>query len=312
MKTSTDAVQAMAKPRKPNRRLTKAEHARIATAHLNARERAERSPYILSTAILARGMIFQPTTAPGFLDTYSTPVIAADTCTTQVHGRLGQTHAAVLEGLWMRAVRKRDTADGGVVLTVPRAALLQDLGTLREYGADSLRELLSDLQEARFRLSAFKEGLWGPAKDGTPAPDFIEGGFVRRCTSRTVAPYGVRLTITLDPAYLLILRHDQAPSGRSRLPVAHLRHGLSRAVARWLLSESVSKQPKGGWHLDTVLEKLLGPRTPKERTWDRDRIRKEENEAWTRCGIQFRDANGRHPRVRLIRYDEALDPQERP
>ncbi len=298
------------KPKTTRRRLTEAEQARIAARHLDARERAERSVYVLSTAILDRGRLFQPTSTPVHIDTYSTPIVVDGVCTTQVAGRLGQTHAALLESIWLRAVRLRTMDDGSAIVTVPRAAVQQDLGTTREYGLKSLNELLLDLQKVRIRLTAFNAGLWG--KDGDDVPEVIEGAIIRSCTTVKTKHNGIRLTVTLDPAYLSILRHDQAPSGRNRLAVMHLRHGLSRAVARWLLSQSVTRQPRGGWHLDTVLTSVLGPRRPKELTWDRNKIRKEGVAAWERCGISFTGLSGRQPRVRLLRYDEAATSQDRP
>ncbi len=278
-------------------RQTEAERLAAQLAHLERREQAHRSPFVVSSAILDRGRLFQPTTSPSLIDTYDAPVLAESTCTTQVCGRVGQTHVAVLESLWMRARWKKDVDDGALI-AVRRADVLQDLSTLRDYGSDKLDALLGDLMAVRFRLSNIHDGLWN-----ADAPKIVEGTFIRNFHSRT-AKDGGRIQIEFDPAYISILRHDRAPSARSRLAVVHLRSGLSKAVARWLLSQSVNQQPRNGWYMDTVLAKLLGERTPKQRTWDRDKLRSEASEIWLRCGIKIHGASGRQPRFQLVQSNE--------
>lgn len=279
------------KPKTPEER---AEHIQRGLRHLARRMAAPGADSILSTSILDRGRIFQPSSEPRVLDTWTMPDVVPHVCTTQIRGRLGQMHAAVLESALLRRTAEQDEADGGKTLTVPMSALLADLSAVRTYSCATLERLLDDLVSARVRLIGFGR-TWGAYYMGRPAPDVVDGTLLARWsrTTMTGTAHGVirdrvTLALTLSPAYLTLLRHDRAPSGkRERLAIVHLRDGRSRATARWLLSQNPGRQPAGGWMLDGVLEAVLGLRTPQQLMRDRAALREEAPEFWMACGVTF-------------------------
>ncbi len=290
-------MSILKKPKTPEER---AERLQRELKHLARRMVAPGTDSILSTSILDRGRIFQPSSEPKEIDTWDAPDVVPHVCTTQVRGRLGQMHAALLESALLRRTDEQDESDGCKSLMVPMGTILADLSAIRTYSCAALERLLDDLTSARIRLTDFGRA-WGAFYGGCPAPDAVDGSLLAGW-SRTVVPGTahaviadrVTLALRLSPAYLQILRHDRAPSGRrERLAVVHLRDGRSRAVARWLLSQDVARQPSGGWRLDTVLEAILGPRTPQQLMRDRAALREEAPECWTACGIEFfRDSSG--------------------
>ncbi len=261
--------------------------------HLEQRLCAPNANKITSTSILDRGRIFLPSLVPAFRDTMQSPDVVPSICTTCVVGRLGQMHAAVLESILLRRTHK-DEKNGVVVLQVPLAAVLKDLSPIRDYSHVHVKTLLDELVNCHIHLSEFGD-TWAKYKN-IPAPAAVEGPLLSNVAfeAEPIDQSGsrfpaVQLVVTLSPALLAILRHDRAPTRRlERLATVHLKSGQSRACARWLLSQKTTKQPNGGWHIDTVLAAVLGSGlTPTQLAKSRAAICAEAEWVWNACGIVF-------------------------
>lgn len=279
--------------------------------HLDKRMATKGAGTVTSTSVLDRSRLFAPTSEPEFRDTWTAPDAVPGVCTTQVRGRLGQSHAAMLESCLLRHTEEAEAPDGGLTITVPLAEVLRDMSTRRDYSWTSAMRLLRDLCEARVRLTDFGK-TWGAFYKGEAAPDAVEGSFLLGWERQTVpgtargrAGDKVQLLITLAPAYLGLIRHDRAPTARrERLACMHLRDGRSRAVARWLLSQDPKRQPAGGWRMDTVLEAVGAGGEPVQLKKARLALRTEAPEIWARCGIDvFKEPPRRKTpnRVRLLK-----------
>lgn len=133
--------------------------------HLDKRLTAQASGTVTSTSILDRARIFAPTSEPAFRDTWTEPDVVPGVCTTQVRGRLGQSHVALLESCLLRHTAE-DDADGGMTITVPLVAVLRDMSTLRDYSWTSAMAILQDLCDARVRLSGLYRPLSARLTDG--------------------------------------------------------------------------------------------------------------------------------------------------
>ncbi len=294
-----------------------------------ARWRADRRPKRdVSTSVLDRARLFQPTTAPKCIDTFDVPDVVPGVCTTSVQGCLGQTEQALLEAILLRAVDKgHELKTGGKRIRVKAAALRSDLGITGETGkyTGDLAKSLNRLKEARFRLENFG-GSWGRPYKRRPAPNVVQGTFIKdwradhiNGTGRGNAGNDVMLTIVLDSAYLLLLRHDQARFRHLRFPIRAFVFGVSMAVARWLMSHDPDEQPNGGWKPETAIEAVCGELCPARHLGtekegsarmhairrERSRLASEPAEIWAACGIElrrvgksfrfelFRDSNGK-------------------
>lgn len=202
-----------------------------------------------STVLQARVMIYQPSQRPRNLEGQwlETPF---GRC--QVTGRLGQRHADIVESILYVAERRRDISDGGVELLVDPAKLRRTLSDY-QYSHGRIKKLLTDLRAATIEivtpeLEQAGESIIGGIIDHViPSPmtrhDPLTGG--KRYLWR------VRLGI----AMVMLLERDLSLYYQPA-PIAKLKHGISQAVARHVLTHK--NNPAGGWHLDTLIQAVCG------------------------------------------------------
>ncbi len=277
-----------------------------------ARWHAERRPNRdVSSIVLDRCRLFQPTTAPKYRDTFDAPEVVPGVCTVAVRGCLGQTEQALLESILLRAVDKgRELRTGGRRIRVKEADLRSDLGITGEKGkyTGNIGKSLDRLADARFELRDFGKVWWRPYKRHA-APGVAQGSFIRKWTQNRIEGTGrgnagdnVMLTIVLDKAFLLLLRHAQARFKHLRFVLRGFTFGISMAAARWLMSQDPDEQPNGGWKPETVIDAVSGELCPakhlgtkQEETErkhalrrERSRLASETAEVWAACGIRLR------------------------
>lgn len=204
-----------------------------------------------STVLQARVVIYQPSKKPlerkgQWIET------SFGKC--RVTGRLGQRHADIVEIMLFVAERKRDIDDGGVELLVDPAKLRKMLSD-NQYSGGRLNKLLLELKAATVEIVASK--LEKTVDEGR-----IIGGLIDHVISSPMTRYnpltgGVRRLwkVRLGIALVMLLEHDLSLYYRPEL-IARLKHGISQAVARHVLTHS--NNPSGGWHLDTLLIAVSG------------------------------------------------------
>ncbi|MDE8641692.1 ABC transporter ATPase [Proteus mirabilis] len=205
-----------------------------------------------STVLQARVVIYQPSKKPlerkgQWIDT------SFGRC--RVTGRLGQRHADIVESMLFVAERRRDINDGGIELLVDPAKLRKVLSD-NQYSGGRLNKLLLELKAATVeivtpKLDQIGERIIGglidhvipsPMTRNNPLPD-SQGG-VRRL-------WKVRLGIAL----VMLLERDLSLYYRPEL-IARLKHGISQAVARHVLTHN--NNPPGSWYLDTLFVAVSG------------------------------------------------------
>lgn len=222
-----------------------------------------------STSAQARVMLYQPSQRP-FLREGNWNYTSFGRC--RVTGRLGQRHADVVEAVLYCAERRRDVSDGGIELLVDPARVRKTLSDSR-YSFTHIEKLVAELRAATITIETprFDSPIIGGLIDHLiPSPmtrrDPLTGGERNLWRVRL----GVALVMLLEND--LRLYYDPAP-------IARLRHGISQAVARHLLSHK--KAPIGGWHLDTVIVAVAGTVTSKAMRNARFRLREDADELKT-------------------------------
>ncbi len=199
-----------------------------------------------ATCAMARVMLYQPSQRPTWR-TGDWVETAHGRC--RVSGRLGQRHADLVESLLYCAERRRDLADGGVELLVDPARVRKTVSDSR-YSYAQLERLLAELRAATIAIESpqFDFPLIGGLIDHViPSPMTREnplGGGTRHLWKVRI---GVALVLLLQ--HDLILHYDPAP-------ICRLRHGVSQAVARHILTHATT--PTGGWYVDTVIAAVSG------------------------------------------------------
>ncbi len=243
-----------------------------------------------STVLLARLMIYQPSQRPK--ETFGEWMETVfGRC--RVTGRLGQRHADIVESILYVAERRREISDGGVELLVDPAKLRRTLSD-HQYSLNRLKKLLIDLRSATIEIVT-------PQMERTG--DKILGGLIDHVipspmTRRNPLTGGKRhmWRIRLGVALVMLMERDLSLYYHPA-PIARLRHGISQAVARHVLSHK--NVPAGGWHLDTLINAVCADvaNGTKLRAY-RDRIRSDAN-GLIKIGIEIDSTN------RIKRYTPA-------
>ncbi|HDU8494899.1 ABC transporter ATPase [Morganella morganii] len=202
-----------------------------------------------STVLQARVVIYQPSKKPlerkgQWIET------SFGKC--RVTGRLGQRHADIVESMLFVAERRRDINDGGIELLVDPAKLRKMLSD-HQYSGGRLNKLLLELKAATIEivtpeLEQIGESIIGGLIDHVISSPMTRYNPLTRGTRRL---WKVRLGIAL----VMLLERDLSLYYRPEL-IARLKHGISQAVARHVLTHK--NNPPGGWYLDTLLVAVSG------------------------------------------------------
>ena len=183
----------------------------------------------------------------------SAPVNRADGKDEIVGRPLGQQHADVLEAMRFTALAWEIDAVGRLAMLVDPAKVRR---VARQVSTSTFRRVIDDLVATLIEIErpahlACKGHLidhidMARRADDTPLTVRNPLGGNRPLWVIKVGEAAMRL-FDAD----LALHHDPAP-------LAALRRGISAAVARWLIGQSVNRQPNGGWKLDTVIAAVCG------------------------------------------------------
>lgn len=241
-----------------------------------------------STALQARVLLYQPTQRPrerqgDWIETKH------GRC--RVIGRLGQRHADVIEAIMYVAEREREVSDGGIELLVDPAKVRRTLSD-HNYSLSRIQALLRDLRSATVEIIT-------PELEDTG--ERIIGGLIDHVvpshkTRHNPLTGGQRnlWRVRLGIALVMLLEHDlrlyYSPS-----PIARLRHGVSQAVARHVLTHK--HDPNGGWHTDTLLRAVYGQNVTSMELRNGRRRLKDDIEGLRAVGIELCEAAKRMRRA---------------
>ena len=172
-------------------------------------------------------------------------------------GRLGQRHADILEAIMFCAERRKDENDG-IRLLIDPAEVRKVMGEHHSQAGNLCRYSLEQCWTLLKELTAANVDVDAPGKR-------ISGGIVahheytKSITKADPLTGGHRRlwTVKLGKAWVELMKLDMIASGNPA-PIARLEHGITKAVARFMLTHSPQHQPNGGWTLDRVIEAVAG------------------------------------------------------
>ncbi len=221
-----------------------------------------------STALEARLRIFQPSQKPVLKEIH----LNTSWGTAVVKGRLGQRHADVLEAVRACALEMKPTDDGGLLVLVDPFEIRKKVGT-GYYSGEQLNILLTELTEALVTVDTKEFRGVGHFIDSTieskkPAHD-------KRGRERYL------MIVRFGKIGLLLLEND-LPLYYNPTPISHLKSGMSQAIARHVLTHK--HEPRGGWHLDTLIEAVAG-KISGTKLRDARRYVRNDAQDLERCGI---------------------------
>lgn len=210
-----------------------------------------------TTAQHARLQVFQPTRHPiactrPLIRPGSREVIGT------VKGRLGVMHALFLEAVCFHAERIKVIEGGSLRILVDPYQIRRTMGRANScYSGEGLDILIEDVKGAIIRGLSDNSGL----ADIDGILDRIEKSPRTRTHPITGEERPLK-RVVLTPTYRSWLEHDLKlhydPS-----PLADLRHGISAALARLVLTHRA--QPAGGWKIDGLIKAVGAKATRRNR-----------------------------------------------
>lgn len=178
-----------------------------------------------------------------------------------ITGRLGVMHALFLEVVCFYAERTKIIEGGSLQILVDPYQIRKTMGRTNKggYSAEGIEVLTENLRRAALRFHSGSRGGGLPDIDGIL--DRIESSPRTRTHPITGKERPLK-RVVLSPTYRSWLENDLKlhydPS-----PLADLRHGVSAALARLVLTHR--DQPVGGWKIDGLIEAVGAQATRRNR-----------------------------------------------
>jgi hypothetical protein len=184
----------------------------------------------------------------------------------RITGRFGQRHQDLLDAFLWNAEKARRIEDGGLEILVDPAKVRKTMSDAR-HSLSGLQKLIRELREVTLEIQTSKLMIMGGlvdhvVKSPVTRPDPMTGG----------ERHLWRVRIGLALAELL---HNDLPLHYDPTPLTRLKHGISQAVARHVLSHS--NQPNGGWDLNHLIQSVAGQLSPAVMLNRRREIRADED-----------------------------------
>ena len=220
-----------------------------------------------------RLQIFQPTKHPVFCTKELFKPGTQEVIGT-IEGKLGVTHSLFLESVCFRAERTKVLEGGSLAVLVDPYKIRTTMSKAGGgYSGGGIDTLVKDLKKA---VVHFTDSDVGGLSDIDGILERIE-----RSPKTRVNPLGTEARslkrVILSPTYRSWLEHDLGLH-YDPTPLADLRHGLTAAVARLVLTHR--DQPVGGWKLDRLIRSVGADPTRRNR-----QLVRQDNEGLARVGL---------------------------
>ena len=230
-----------------------------------------------TTCHQARLRIFQATRRPRNVD----EVCVTSWGRVRVKGRLGQQHADVFETICYRAQRTAPTPDGRIKLLVDPAEVRR---VARQSSGSTFMHVIEDLMQALIEIMApMHLACVGHLIDHIDLAQRANGEHITRFN-----PLGGTRTMwrtEIGRAACKLLDADLWLH-RDPTPIAALRHGISQAVARHILTHRAGTCDR--WGMDTLIRMVAGDLQPQQMR-DRRRELCADFPALARMGVRVAD-----------------------
>ena len=216
-----------------------------------------------TTVTPARVRLFQPTQRPA---SRAGEWIETSWGKCKVDGRLGQRHADLLEAILYCAERARPEDAGTLKLLIDPARVRQVMSDDR-YSLQQLWRLLRELRECTIDVETPTMHIMGGVIESAEHTEEL--------TRRDPLTGGERRlwTVRLGKAWVELMRLD-LPLRYDPSPITRLRHGISQAIARHVLTHR--GEPQGGWVIDGLIGAVAGDLDGQARRDARRRLREDK------------------------------------
>ena len=206
----------------------------------------------------------------------------------RIKGKLGQAHADVLESIFFCAESKRTFKSRKIILIVDPARVRK---TARQEQGKTLNDLVFDLVNATVEIYEPKHlaGTGNLISFVDKSSDLTRPNPLSQIKDKEKTRTAKRQMweVEIGPIIKRLWEADIL-TRRDPRPISALRHGISQAVARLVITHK--EQPSGGWHLDTLIRHVYGDHTISEqKLWDRRRELRQDAKGLAGASIIIED-----------------------
>jgi len=217
-----------------------------------------------TTAHQSRLRIFQPTRRPVWLDeTYQTKW---GTC--KVTGKIGQSHADVLESIFFKAEKFEFLDSGGMKILVDPFKVRSTAGGDKLNKAQ-LDKLLKDLMAVVIEL---KIDLNNDRSFGHIIDEVNETNVKAITRPGAIGQNRKMWRVDISKNFLKLINSD-IKLYYDPAPIAQLTNGISQAIARHVLTHKSA--PSGGWTVDKLIEAVGAGSSQKDKSNRRAELKRD-------------------------------------
>ncbi len=232
-----------------------------------------------ATAHQHRIRLFQPTRRPiEIKDKENKREILTSFARVRVSGKLGQQHADVLEAIMFKPLKRGSLDDGRIKLLVDPYVLRKITGM----GGEQLEKTLTELMKVVLDVEIFSMNddiRKGHLIDHVEDAKNSSGEKITR--KNPLGGERVLWRVELGKTLTDLIDHDAWVTYDPSI-IRNLRYGVSQAVLRHMLSHK--NEPRGGWHIDTLIHAVCGDIASVAMRHRRSEL-KEDCENFQKCGV---------------------------
>lgn len=205
----------------------------------------EKPAFPTTTTHSIRLCLFQPTRRP---QTIKGESVVTPWGKVRIWGRLGQQHADVMDATCYEREKKADLEDGRIKLLVDPARVRRRSG---QTSGERFAAVLKELEQAVIEIDAPERlACSGHLIDHIDKAVRSDGTPITRWDPLARGERGL-WRVELGKAFCTLVQAD-VWIGYDPRPIARVRHGITQAVARHVLTHKTA--PRGGWTMDGLIK----------------------------------------------------------
>lgn len=212
----------------------------------------------------------------------------------EIEGRLGQSHATLLEFLQRDALDYRFDSEGRIVMLIDPyivgKAMAKEHGKV--YSKSGILNMVKDMQKTVISLYPTHGDI-----------EMERGNIIARIDTKHEVtarnPGAKSLGIDDERSLWRIVLHESWVKFIGKdvqlyydpKPISLLSTGIGQAVARFIATHKT--EPNGGWNTDNLIQSVGGTRITQKKLWDRREDLKKDAEGLKKLGIIIEDGKVR-------------------
>lgn len=230
-----------------------------------------------TTVHQSRLQVFQPTRRPKDIER----IIETSWGSARIVGKLGQTHADMLEAIFYNAISTEKKDNGDVVIVVDPYKVRMSVGGGKKYSYSTLMKHTEDVLRVLIDLKIKSTG------------DFIMSHIIHKIAKTEIVVDSPASNmngsnkrelwaVIISNEFMELIRKD-LPIHYNPMLIAQLETGIAQAIVRHIFTHK--QDPNGGWKIDYLLEAVGVNKNDSQAFRNQRRYFKKDYEKLKKMGI---------------------------